>query len=111
MPSIRSLPLGALVVGALTTSLVACTDDAGLVAPSEDTVASDPAETSPTQWRGVGAPSAFLLFGRYPSIGTSVSMGWQSDGAVAAPIASGLRTSGEAAAAPTATLACAPNKP
>lgn len=79
----------------------------------------------------------------YAAIGTSVSMGWASDGVIAAsqeqswpaqlarmanigmtlplidgtgcqapfwaPLASGLRISGEAAAAPRASLACAPN--
>jgi lysophospholipase L1-like esterase len=80
----------------------------------------------------------------YAAIGTSVSMGWASDGVIAAsqeqawpaqlarmahidmklplidgtgcqapfraPLASGLRISGEAAAAPRATLACAANQ-
>jgi hypothetical protein len=79
----------------------------------------------------------------YSAIGTSVSMGWASDGAIAAsqeqawpaqlaamahldmtlpliagtgcqaplraPLASGLRISGEPAASPRGTLACAPN--
>jgi hypothetical protein len=85
------------------------------------------------------------VFQRYVSIGTSVSMGWQSDGVfgemqtdawtaqlsklagrtmglpriagpgcrapLAGPLASGVRTSGEAAAQPSAQAACAPLLP
>lgn len=84
------------------------------------------------------------VFDRYVSIGTSISMGWQSDGVNAvmqgeawtaqlahltgidldlpliagtgcraplvAPLASGTRTNGEAAALPAAQAACAPNQ-
>jgi hypothetical protein len=84
-------------------------------------------------------------FARYVAVGTSISMGWQSDGVLApfqstgwpaqlaaaagvpftlpliatpgcrsplvAPLAGGVRLSGEAAAAPSASLSCAPNAP
>ena len=109
--------------------LSACEDDTSPTGPAQLSIAQQAAEG-----RGV--------FQRYVAIGTSVSMGWQSDGVNAtmqseswaaqlatlagrdmdlpliagtgcraplvAPLASGTRTSGEAAALPAAQAACAP---
>src|SRR5688572_2094118 len=56
-------------------------------------------------------------FHRYVAIGTSISQGWRSDGVygcgapLMAPLGSGIRVSGEAAAAPLLSRVCAPNEP
>jgi len=105
---------------------------------------SDAPPTSPLVSSGISemrAPAPEGLFHRFASIGTSVSMGWQSDGAIAAtqseswtaqlarlagrsqsaplidgtgcrsplvaPLASGVRLSGESAAASAASFSCA----
>lgn len=108
--------------------------------------ASRPAVVLPSpSLDGGGGSEGRGVFQRYVAIGTSVSMGWQSDGVLAAsqetswpaqlarlahrelalprvafpgcgapltaPLASGLRVSGEPAAAPLDARACAPNDP
>lgn len=109
----------------------ACAEPRTVTAPELDASAS-----------ANGGPSARGVFHRFVSIGTSVSMGWQSDGALAAtqreswtaqlarlagreqslpllsspgcrsplraPLATGVRLSGEPAGAPASTLSCAP---
>lgn len=114
---------------------VACTDATIPTSPGSSAALQGPNALLESDGRGV--------FHRYVAIGTSVSMGWASDGAVfgsqeqawpaqlarmahremtlpliggtgcrsplQAPIASGVRISGEAAAADPSTLSCAPN--
>jgi len=107
------------------------------------TACSDtPSPLSPDRAPQAALEESNALLQRYVAIGTSVSMGWQSDGLtaasqydswpaqftrmsgvaftqpyvsgtgcrapLAAPLASGLRISGEPAGAPAASLACAP---
>ena len=127
----RPASAAALVaVATLSVALAACADATTAVSgPASGTVA--------TESEGRGA------FHRYVAIGTSVSMGWRSDGVDAAsqesswpaqlarlaghelsvpaiaapgcgapllaPLASGLRVSGESAAAPFLSRSCAPN--
>ncbi len=104
-----------------------------------------PAVASARNETADGAPELKHLFNRYVALGTSVSMGWQSDGVraasqaqswpaqlsakfkrtltqpyisgfgcrapLAAPLASGVRISGEAAAQPAASAQCEPLEP
>ena len=122
----------AVALVALAVVVPACRDSDSPTAP----VVADVADQQ-SEGRGV--------FQRYVAIGTSVSMGWQSDGVFAtsqseawpaqlaalagrtlslplisgtgcraplvAPLASGTRTSGEAAGLPAAQAACAPLQP
>jgi hypothetical protein len=120
---------------ALVVAAGACTDAAIPTEPGQAAVRMAAGPLHESEGRGD--------FQRYVAIGTSVSMGWASDGVIAAsqdqswpaqlarmahreitqplisgtgcqaplraPLASGLRISGEAAAAARSTLACAPN--
>ena len=123
----------ALLVGAATLALAACADS-NPVSPS---LSGTPSTASLSEGHGA--------FQRYVAIGTSISMGNQSDGTTAesqssswpaqlarmagremtlplidgfgcrsplkAPLALGVRTSGEGAGQDGATLSCAPNVP
>ncbi len=130
-PRSRSTAVVSLVGVALILS--ACSDETP-VAPDLTPLANVESMASP---KGT--------FHRFVSIGTSISMGWQSDGVLGAtqsqswtaqlarlasrdqtspliggfgcrapliaPLASGVRLSGEAAGAPPASFACAANEP
>lgn len=121
---------------------------AALFATVAISACADAPPTSPAVMSGISemrAPAPPGLFHRFASIGTSVSMGWQSDGAVAAtqaeswtaqlarlagrsqsaplidgtgcrsplaaPLATGVRLSGEGAGASAASFSCAPLVP
>jgi hypothetical protein len=118
----------------LSRTLIVCSA-MGLAACSSDRTVTATADVTSN-----ARPSANGVMQRYVAIGTSVSMGWQSDGLVAAtqstswpaqlsatagrelslplidgigcrsplvaPLATGLRLSGESAAADPATLSC-----
>ena len=120
-----------LIVATVPTLLTACADER----PTLTSPLETPAPTLQSEGRGD--------FHRYVAIGTSVSMGWRSDGVVAssqatswpvilaslahrtmavpsiaefgcgspmaAPIAAGVRTSGEGIGAPLDSRSCAPN--
>lgn len=115
-------------IAALTLTVVACSD--GTSAP----IGASPSISDGSEGRGA--------FQRYVAMGTSVSMGWQSDGAVGkdqatawpaqlarlasrdmtlpliadpgcrapikAPLALGVRTTGESLTTPAGSLICAP---
>jgi hypothetical protein len=126
------------------TCLLACT--VAVTSACADAPAAPPAASVPAANRaGGGGSEGRGVFQRYVAIGTSISMGWRSDGVLAesqetswpaqlarlanrelalpriafpgcgaplaAPLASGLRVSGEPAAAPFLTRICAPNAP
>ena len=136
MRQLRFAPLAAL----LLTGVAACTD-----APTAPGSAAPTfAKNKPPKGEGRGSEGRGVLH-RYVAIGTSVSMGWRSDGVYApfqetswpaqlarlahremslpliaapgcrsplvAPLAAGVRLSGESAATPAPQLACAPNLP